>query len=184
MTIQLRLIHMAAVICTMSSSAVSQEHDPSRRDTLGVVTSLSGPTEYRVSVGVSNDQGLAGLDIPLRFGSPGARISLVRVEWSERVMNCDFKHAEIDNSNKTVIIGLIAELGGARPDPDLAPVGVQDPTVATLVFKVEGDQRPEMSTFTMDEPHHSLTFLYNTLVDSVLTVREFTPEFKVSEADE
>lgn len=164
--------------------AVAQEWDLGHRDTLMVSTAECDVAKCRVTIAVRNDQDLAGLDIPMRFGQPGAPIDLESVEWSDRVMNFDFKHAEIDNSSKTVILGLIAELGGTRPDPYLKPVSAQNPSIATLVFKVEGGNRPTFSTFTTDEPHHSLTFLFNGLEDSVLAVREITPVFKVETADE
>lgn len=184
MTTQVKVVTTLILAMTLSSLAMSQEHDQFRRDSLKISVISSEATEYRVSVDVQNDQELAGMDIPLRFGIPEARVNLTRVEWSDRVLNFDYKHAKIDNSNKTVILGLIAEMGRSRADPYLAPITAQNPTVATLIFNVQDDDRPEFSTFTTEEPHHSLTFLYNAVVDSVLTVREFAPVFKVVEPEE
>jgi len=164
--------------------AESQELDLHRRDTLRLLTTKSQGAEFRVSVEVHNDQELAGIDVPLRFADQAEPVTLVDVEWSDRVKNWDFKHAAIDNVNKTVILGMIAEVGGTHPDPYLRPHTVGDPTVATLVFKVEGDHRPELSTFTTEAPHHSLTFLYNHLEDSVLTVKEFKPALELIATDE
>ena len=176
----LRYLPIALSFIVIPTRALAQDNDLNGRDSLKLLTSKGEGTEYRVSVDVHNDQELAGLDIPLRFGAKLDPVNLVSVEWSDRVLNWDFKHAEIDNANKTVILGLIAELGSTHPDPNLPPLTVGIPTIATLVFKVEGDHRPELSTFTTEEPHHALTFLYNRLEDSVLTVKEFSPEFEVT----
>lgn len=171
-------------VAVSTNVVTAQSNDLGSRDTLQLTGERMQGLEYRVSVEVHNDEELAGLDIPLRFGGKTDRVELVRVEWSDRVFNWDFKHAAIDTTNRTVILGLIAELGGTRPDPYLAPFTVGNASIATLVFKVEGDHRPTLSTFTTAEPHHSLTFIYNRLEDSVLTVREFTPAFRVSEVEE
>jgi hypothetical protein len=178
-----RILAIAICAMVMQSVGTAQDNDLNGRDSLKLLTSRVQGTECRVSVEVHNDQELAGLDIPLRFGKKTDAVNLLRVEWSDRVLNWDFKHAEIDNTNKTVILGLIAELGGTHPDPYLHPLTVGDPTIATLVFKVDDEQTPKLSTFTTEEPHHALTFLYNRLEDSVLTVREFTPGFQVTAAE-
>jgi hypothetical protein len=173
-----------AFVLLLALQVQAQEYDLNSRDSLKLQLAKTSEKEYRVSVEVHNDEELAGLDIPLRFGENGDAVSLVRVEWADRVLDWDFKHAEIDSVNKTVILGLIAELGGTRPDPYLAPLTAQDPTIATLVFSVKGSSRPDLSTFTTAEPYHALTFLYNTMVDSVLTVREFEPLFEATAAGE
>jgi hypothetical protein len=171
------LLVMAAALLPLSAAA----SDLGSRDTLRLANAIADAGEYRVPVDVQNDQELAGMDIPLRFGQAGDPIMLVRVEWSARVESWDYKHAAIDNEQKTVILALISELEGTRPNADLHVAGAGDATVATLVFSAQGDFKPSFSTFTTQEPGHALTFLYNRYENGVPYVEEFTPEFRVSE---
>jgi hypothetical protein len=46
-------------------------NDLGNRDTLRLASAATEGGEYRVAVEVHNDQELAGMDIPLRFGQPG-----------------------------------------------------------------------------------------------------------------
>jgi hypothetical protein len=158
-------------------------NDFGNRDTLRLATPVVDGGEYRVPVAVHNDQELAGMDIPLRFGQPGDPITLTRVEWSARVAGWDYKHAAIDNGSKTLIIGLISNISGNRTGMGLGPFTEGDAAIATLVFSVQGDYKPAFSTFTTQEPGHALTFLYNRYENGVPYVEEFTPVFDASEID-
>jgi hypothetical protein len=159
--------------------ADSAREDPGNPDKLRLVGGHFDNGEYRVAVHVDNDEELAGMDIPLRFGQPGDAVTLDRVEWPSRVEGWDFLHAKIDNDKKTVVLGLISELYGTRPDPELKVVGSDDPTVALLVFKTDGKTRPVLATFTTQRPTHTLTFIHNRHENGRTDVVEFTPAFEV-----
>jgi hypothetical protein len=146
------------------------------------VVRLSDPElvqgEWHVALHVQNSRELAGLDIPLRFAAAGQRVELVRVDFADRVSDWDFKHAQIDNGSKTVVIGLISELVNVRPAADLKVAATGSTKVADLVFKVDDGSQPDFATFTTDAPAHQLTFLYNESVDGKLVVEELAPEFE------
>jgi hypothetical protein len=159
--------------------AGSASKDPGSPDKLRLAGRHFDNGEYRVAVHVDNDEELAGMDVPLRFGQPGDPITLDRVEWSSRVEGWDLLHAKIDNDRKTVVLGLISELYGARPDPELKVVGTDDPTVALLIFKTDGKTSPVITTFTTQRPTHALTYIYNRHEKGRTDVVEFTPAFEV-----
>jgi len=155
--------------------AADSEHSELLR--LADATLLDG--EWHVAVHVLNDQELAGLDIPLQYGQPDDPIDLLRVEFGERVEDWDLTHARIDNGSKTVIMGLIAELVGARTNADLKVSAEGDSRVATLVFRMDDGYDPRFETFETKSPGHSLTFLYNRFEGSVPHVAEIEPRFEV-----
>lgn len=132
---------------------------------------------WHVALHVQNSKPLAGLDIPLSFGQNGEPIELVRVDFADRVADWDFKHAQIDNQAKTVIIGMISELVNLRPAADLK-VAAGDTKVADLVFKADGIVQPEFAVVTTVGPAHDLTFLYNEHVNGQPVVREQKPAFE------
>jgi hypothetical protein len=166
-----------AVGTALVSVAVAK--DTGSRDILRLSNAELVNGEWQVAVHVINDQELAGLDIPIRFGQPGEGIELLRVDFTDRVANWDFTHAQIDNQAKTVILGLISELVGTRPSADLkaATRGTQS-QIATLVFKVEDGEEPNFSTFTTKSPGHELTFIYNDNSSGRLEVVSYHPAFE------
>jgi hypothetical protein len=166
-----------AVGALFVSAAVAK--DIGNRDVLRLTDVRGDNGEFKVAVQVINDQDLAALDIPIRFGAVGDAITLERVEWSERVADWDFTHAAIDNENKTVILGLISELVNVRPNADLKVAATGRAKVADLVFRVEGDFEPSFETFTTKRPGHELTFIYNRYEGGKPYVESFTPEFEV-----
>lgn len=172
---------LLALSVAQFAMADSPNKDPGSPDKLRLVGGHFDNGEYRVAVHVDNDEELAGLDIPLRFGKLGDAITLDRVEWSNRVEGWDFLHAKIDNVKKTVVLGLISELYGTRPDPELKVVGTDDPSVALLIFKTDGKTRPVLTTFTTRRPTHTLTFIYNRHERGRSDVVEFTPAFEVAD---
>lgn len=135
--------------------------------------------EIRVAVHVINDEALAGLDIPLRFGAQGDGIELLRVEFSDRVEGWDFTHAAIDNQEKTVILGLISELTGTRVDADLKVSASGGTKIADLVFKMDADYEASFETFTTERPGHELTYIYNRQDAEGFEVVSLTPQFEV-----
>jgi hypothetical protein len=153
--------------------------DTGSRDILRLSDAVLEGDEWKVAVHVINDQELAALDIPIRYGQAGDPIELVRVDFSERVEGWDFTHAAIDNQDKTVILGLISELVNIRTDADLKTSAQSITKIADLVFRVNGDFEASFTTFKTERPGHELTFIYNENVDGQLRVGSYVPEFEV-----
>jgi hypothetical protein len=160
------------------SQAVAK--DIGKQDILRLSDAVTENGEIKVAVHVINDEALAGLDIPLRFGAPGDAIELLRVDFSDRVVDWDFTHAAIDNQEKTVILGLISELIGVRAGADLKVSASGNTKIADLVFKVDGDFEASFETFTTERPGHELTYIYNRQdADGSFEVVSLAPEFEV-----
>jgi hypothetical protein len=159
------------------SAAVAK--DTGNRDVLRLSNAVYDNGEWKVAVHVINDEELAALDIPLRFGQPNENIDLVRVDFAERVSDWEFTHAQINNQDKTVILGLISELVSMRPNADMKVSASGNTKIADLVFKVGEGVTPNFSTFTTESPGHELTFIYNEMGDGkVLSVVSVQPEFE------
>jgi len=171
-------ILLALAVC-VSLMSLAYAKDVGKRDVLRLSAAVLENGEYKVAVQVFNDEELAALDIPLRFGQPGDPIELVRVDFSPRVADWDFTHAAIDNQNKTVILGLISELIGTRQNADLKVSAEGRAKIADLVFKVDGEFEASFETFTTERPGHELTFIYNQDVDGKPTVKSIAPDFEV-----
>jgi hypothetical protein len=172
-------ILLAVAVGTMLlSTAVAK--DTGNRDILRLADARTDDGEFKVAVQVVNDEELAALDIPVRFGNPGDPITLERVEWSSRVADWDFLHAAIDNENKTVILGMISELVNIRPNADLkVSASPEQASVADLVFTVDAGYEVEFSTFKTERPGHELSFIYNLKEGGNWSVETILPEFQV-----
>ena len=177
----LKNIVTGALVALVAGSAWAADAGP--RDVLRLSDAKLENGEWVVAVHVINDEELAALDIPIRYGQPGQAIELVRVDFAPRVADWDFTHAQIDNQAKTVILGLISELVGVRTNADMKVAATGNTKIADLVFKVEGDLEPQFETFTTKSPGHELTFIYNQEQDGKLTVMSFAPEFEVVDVD-
>jgi hypothetical protein len=161
----------------MVSLAVAK--DTGNKDVLRLSDAVYDKGEWKVAVHVINDEELAALDIPLRFGQPNENIDLVRVDFAERVSDWDFTHAQIDNQAKTVILGLISELVNMRPAADMKVSAQGDTKIADLVFKVGEGVTPQFATFTTQSPGHELTYIYNVMEEGkVKSVETINPEFQ------
>jgi hypothetical protein len=169
---------LLALAVGVSLISLAYASDVGKRDVLRLSDVVQEDGEYKVAVEVFNDEELAALDIPLRFGQPGDPIELVRVDFSDRVADWDFTHAAIDNQNKTVILGLISELMGTRPSADLKVAAEGQAKIADLVFKVDGTFDASFETFTTTRPGHELTFIYNQEVNGKPTVKAIAPDFE------
>jgi hypothetical protein len=169
---------LLALAVGVSLISLAHASDVGKRDVLRLSDVVLEDGEYKVAVEVFNDEELAALDIPLRFGQPGDPIELIRVDFSDRVADWDFTHAAIDNQNKTVILGLISELMGTRQSADLKVAAEGQAKVADLVFKVDGEFDASFETFTTTRPGHELTFIYNQEVNGKPTVKAIAPDFE------
>lgn len=164
------------------SAAVAK--DTGNKDVLRLSDAVYDNGEWKVAVHVINDEELAALDIPLRYGQPNENIDLVRVDFAERVSDWEFTHAQIDNQAKTVILGLISELVSMRPNADMKVSATGNNTkIADLVFKVGEGVTPQFTTFTTESPGHELTYIYNVMEEGkVKSVQTIQPEFEVAAA--
>ena len=149
------------------------------QDVLRLSDAVLEDGEWKVAVHVLNEQELAGMDIPIRFGRQGDAIELIRVDFADRVVDWDFTYAQIDNEAKTVILGLISEIVGTRASADLKVAVKGGTQVATLVLRVDDGYQPEFETFTTKSPGHALTFLYTRYENGKPYVGETSPEFEV-----
>lgn len=127
-----------------------------------------------VPLELNNEVAMTALDLPLQF-SEGVTLEEVTFEGT-RSEGFDFKWANIDNVERTVVIGLIPAIDGEKPD--LAP---GSGTIANLVFSVEDSWDMETIDVTpveLENPNHSLMFVYTEVVDGSAHSLSMTPEFQ------
>ena len=124
---------------------------------------------------VTNEANLAAIDIPLKF-SEGVTLREVGFE-NTRVSYFDLKIANIDNKERTVVIGLLPQMS-ATPKPDLqAGTGV----VANLVFEVDDPAVNEvkLEVVELKNPTHYLAYVYHDFDEKgVPHIRMERPEFE------
>jgi hypothetical protein len=128
---------------------------------------------YIVPVELSNTIPMAALDLPLKF-SEGVTLEEVTFEGT-RSEYFDFKWANIDNDNNTVVIGLIPMIEGKKPDLESG-----EGVIGNLVFTVDDPSVKdiEVTATTMEKPQHTLMLVYYEVVDGKSKVRSLTPEFE------
>ena len=110
-----------------------------------------------VPLGITNQDDLMAIDIPLQF-SEGVTLKEVTFE-DTRVAHFNLKISNIDNEARTVVIGLVSQTS-STPVP-LLEAG--EGTIANLVFEVDDASVSDitLTAITTENPHHSLTFVYN-----------------------
>lgn len=134
-----------------------------------------GATTLIVPLEISNADDLVALDIPLSF-SEG--VTLKEVSFANtRIDYFDFKIANIDNENNTVIIGALPQMSSV-PKPELkAGSGV----IANLVFEIDDPSvnSVEIEAIELDDPYHKLMFVYHdyNTDGSIAGIRAEFPEF-------
>jgi len=127
-----------------------------------------------VPLELNNEVAMTALDLPLQF-SEGVTLEEVTFEGT-RSEDFDFKWANIDNEKRIVVIGLIPALDGEKPD--LAP---GSGTIANLVFSVEDSwdmETIDVVPVELENPNHSLMFVYTEDVDGSAHSLSMTPEFQ------
>ena len=126
-----------------------------------------------VPLDIANQDDLMAMDIPLRF-SEG--VTLKRVDFENtRVSYFDLKIANIDNDERIVVIGLVAQASPEAKENLAAGRG----TVANLVFEVND---PTVDAITLEavereNPHHSLIFIYSHRDEQSVQFVRSVPEF-------
>jgi hypothetical protein len=146
-------------------------------DSLILSLPVQSGTETRVTIYSYNDEDLAGLDMPLKFGSAGDPIDLMRVVFSNDVSGWDVAVATIDNTAKTVKLGLIADLGRPNSFTSLAAASNDLTALATLVFDVETGHTVSIDTFSTSHPERRLMFIHNDRTGDKPVVEVIQPEF-------
>ncbi len=129
-----------------------------------------------VPLNITNDKNLAAIDIPLQFAEVGDNIDLLDVKFDEgRAHYFDVRVANIDNENKTVIIGLL----WMAYNPDQPELESGEGPLAQMTFEVGEDVNEiTLSPTTFKNPSHSLSFIYNDVgADGMIEVKELVPEF-------
>jgi hypothetical protein len=124
-----------------------------------------------VPLEISNSVELAALDIPLRF-SEGVTLKEVTFEGT-RVEYFDFKVANINNEDRTVVIGLLPQFTPEKK-PELA---VGEGAIANLVFEVNDQSATDITleAIELSNPSHTLTFVHHGDEGEILlTSPEFT----------
>lgn len=161
----MRLGKCLAVVVLLVPAVALASSGPGRTDALNVGTpsmaaSAVNPGTQLISVPLylTNTQGLAAADIPLRFADPGDGVQLREVKFDARIDNFDVKIANIDNEAKTVVIGLIP----MAFDPSKREMSPSTGPIANMVFEVTD---PNLQSFTiqattMDRPHHKMVWVF------------------------
>jgi len=127
-----------------------------------------------VPLELNNEVAMTALDLPLQF-SEGVTLEEVTFEGT-RSEDFDFKWANIDNEKRIVVIGLIPALDGEKPDLDPG-----SGTIANLVFSVEDSwdmETIDVVPVELENPNHSLMFVYTEDVDGSAHSLSMTPEFQ------
>lgn len=122
---------------------------------------------------VTNEAGLAAMDIPLQF-SEGVTLKEVTFE-DTRVSYFDMKIANINNEDNTVVIGLLPQITPThRPDLEAG-----SGTVANLVFVIDDPEvkQIKLEVIEMKDPNHRLQFIYHSDAASGRTLQSQVPEF-------
>lgn len=127
-----------------------------------------------VPLEITNTKALVALDIPLKF-SEGAILD--KVTFTDRVKDFQIQIANIDNQNRTVVIGLISMVYSEVQD--LQP---GTGAVAELHFKLNpGVTSVEISPTVLQNPNHELTYYYNDYASGRPEVRTVRPEVQAGE---
>jgi len=138
---------------------------------------LTNTTTVVIPLEISNTRDLAAIDLPLRFGNPGDGIELLEVNFDDgRAHYFDVKVANIDNENKTVVIGLLWMAYHA----DKAELATGTGHLATLTFEISDPEMTEImiEPTEFENPSHQVSFIYNEIgADGMLHVEQLTPEF-------
>ena len=94
-----------------------------------------------VRVYLENSKGIAGVSVPLSFGTAGSDIQCTKIDFTGSRVAHFQKFPTIDNQNKRLLIGLIRDIG--ENIDDVLPAG--EGLIATLYFSSEKTRcLPEM----------------------------------------
>ncbi len=111
--------------------------------------------EVIVPIKIAYGANLTALDIPLKY-SKG--VTLTEVTFGDMLSGYDFKTANIDKENNTVIIGAINMVFGSKSD-----LSAGEGVVANLHFSVDDAslETVRIEAIVLKDPDHALYFVYN-----------------------
>jgi len=171
-----KCLAMALVLVVAVAGTASAKNALTFGDSQSKLNPMTNSTTVTIPLDISNTKDLAAIDLPLKFGVPGDGINLLDVNFEDgRAHYFDVKVANIDNENKTVIIGLL----WMAYHPDKAELATGEGHLATLTFEVTDPLITEIvlepTEFT--NPHHSVSFIYNEIgSDGLLHVNQLQPD--------
>ncbi len=136
---------------------------------------VSAENTVVIPLEITNEDNLTALDIPLSFSSG---VTLKEVDFNNtRVSYFDLKIANINNENKTVVIGLLPQMSSVSK-PDLkAGTGI----IANLVFEINDPNLTEITieAISLSNPNHDLAFVYS----DVNAVGDFSSRMVTNESE-
>jgi hypothetical protein len=119
-TFALRGFECTSLLVTMlmfSCFATAPKYRPPKPNTCRIVTfQEEGSSQVMASVSVSNDQELAGLTLPFRYGDGNSPIRCDSISFSDtRVEYFELKTQRIDSVEQVILLGLIPDFVGKKP---------------------------------------------------------------------
>ena len=158
--IRLTLAVAVALVWTVfySSSSSAQKDRFGKPDTCRIVVTQDEKTnQVMASVSIFNDEDLAAMTLPFRYGNGKTPIKCDSIKFRKtRCEYFDMKTKLIDTLRQTMLIGLIADMSGNKP-----PMKKGDGEVARIYFTVHKGKK--FQDFYMDttliKPFNLLKFV-------------------------
>jgi hypothetical protein len=115
------------------STSFAQKDSFGKPDTCRIIVfQEENSNQVMASVSVFNDEELAAMTLPFRYGDGKTPIKCDSIKfWDTRTMFFDMKTELIDTVRQAVLIGLIADMSGQRP-----PMKKGDGEVAKIYFTI------------------------------------------------
>jgi hypothetical protein len=115
------------------STSFAQKDSFGKPDTCRIIVfQEENSNQVMASVSVFNDEELAAMTLPFRYGDGKSPIKCDSIKfWDTRTMFFDMKTELIDTVRQVVLIGLIADMSGQRP-----PMKKGDGEVAKIYFTI------------------------------------------------
>ena len=147
-----------ATLFMFACFATAPKYRPPKPNTCRIVTfQEEGSSQVMASVSVSNDQGLAGLTLPFRYGDGNSPIKCDSVSFSDtRVEYFELKTQRIDTVEQVILLGLIPDFVGKKP-----PLERGYGEVARIYFTIK--RGPRFQDYLLDtttiRPYNKLKFV-------------------------
>ncbi len=111
------LATILAAMFMFSCFATAPKYRPPKPNTCRIVTfQEEGSSQVMASVSVSNDEELAGLTLPFRYGDGNSPIRCDSISFSDtRVEYFELKTQRIDSVEQVILMGLIPDFVGKKP---------------------------------------------------------------------
>jgi hypothetical protein len=152
------ILSVLLLVIVYSSSSLAQKDTFGKPDTCRIaVFQDEKNNRFMASVSVFNDEDLAAMTLPFRYGNGKSPIKCDSVVfWKTRSEYFDMKTQLMDTVRQTILIGLIADMSGSRP-----PMKKGDGEVAKIYFSI--DTRSKFEDVVMDtawfKPFNVLKFV-------------------------